>query len=122
MLAGSDVVLMDLRGFTPERKGCAYEIGELIDHFPIDRVLFLVSKDADTAAIYELIRQRWSRMCPESPNRGAHGAVAKLYETNRRPKAREARRDVQRILALLSACVDERSVSGEPVKSLVQAA
>jgi hypothetical protein len=120
MLSASDAVLMDLRGFTPERKGCVYEIGELVDHFPIDRVLFLVRADADKHALYDLIRQRWSQMSAESPNRGAQKALIKVYETNPKAKARQVRRDVTRILALLSVCVDEKAGAGEPAKGLVQ--
>ena len=109
MLGSSDVVLMDLRGFTPERKGCAYEIGELMNRFPIERMLFLVTAGAETNGLYDLIRERWSQMSATSPNRGKQDALLKVYESNPKSKSREMRRDLGRIAALLSACVNEKA-------------
>ena len=61
-------------------------------------------------------------MKPDSPNRGKYQAVVKVYEMNRRSKARQARKDALRILALLPACMDESTGTGESLKSLVRLA
>jgi hypothetical protein len=122
MLSNADAILMDLRGFTPERRGCAYEIGELIDRFPIERVLFLVHENADRESLYALIRERWAAMRESSPNCGARHPLLKVYSTHPRPKARQVRKDVARILGLLSACVDERAETDAAPKALVQLA
>jgi hypothetical protein len=101
MLEIADVVLMDLRGFSAERRGCAYEIGELIDWYPVDRLLFLVDEKTPAGLLYELIQQRWSTMRPESPNRQLAQNVMKIYKTSGRDRG-----DIQRIAALLSASVE----------------
>jgi hypothetical protein len=121
MLTDARALLMDLRGFTPERKGCAYEIGEIIDRFPIERTVFLVQDNAGKEELFALIRERWARMGPDSPNR-REGLRLKIYETKPKPRARAVRRDTERILALLASCVDEEAAERAPAKALVQLA
>ena len=36
----SDAVLMDLRGFLPDNQGCVFEINELLNVVPLDRVVW----------------------------------------------------------------------------------
>ena len=117
MLPCADLVLMDLRGFTPERKGCVYEIGLLIDRFPINRVVFLIRSDADKPALYELIRQRWEQMSADSLNRQSQSQLIKVYETYAKANTRHMRADAARIIALLSASLDESQ--GAPQKALI---
>jgi hypothetical protein len=45
----SDAVLMDLRGFSRRNAGCVFEIGELFRLVPLDRVLFIVDRETDSA-------------------------------------------------------------------------
>jgi Carboxypeptidase regulatory-like domain len=103
MLEVADVVLMDLRGFSAARQGCAYEVGELIDLYPVDRLLFLIDAKTPKELLYTLIRERWSKMKPESPNRARTKATVNIYETGNRDK-----RDLPRIKALLSAALQGR--------------
>jgi hypothetical protein len=112
MLERANVVLMDLRGFTAERRGCAYEIGELIDRYPIERVLFLLDDKSPSGAVYALIRERWAAMRSDSPNHALPGAIVKVYQTSKRDKG-----DIHRILALLSASAD--AVPGAGTKNLL---
>ena len=101
MLKCADVVLMDLRGFLPERKGCAYEIGELIDHFPISRLLFLIDEKCDKQELYKLVRDRWQTMSPNSPNQAVAEPSIKVYIAHQHKK-----KDIAKILAMLSANVE----------------
>lgn len=101
LLRASDVLLMDLRGFSPARAGCEYEVGILIDHYPIQQVVFLVDHGETRAAVYELIRRRWRAMSPASPNRSLQAPAIKVYA----PAVAEEPRDIPRILALLIASV-----------------
>ena len=64
----SDVVLMDLRGFSQERKGCAYEVDFLFDTVPVDRVVFLVDGQTDAHLIRQFILERWEHLSATSPN------------------------------------------------------
>ncbi len=103
MLDVADVLLMDLRGFSAERQGCAYEIGLLMDRFSVDRLLFLIDKTTPKELLYGLIRQRWSVMDLDSPNRKAARGLIKVFATGAKTQ-----RDNKQIQAILSASVDGR--------------
>ncbi len=47
LLGGSDVVLMDLRGFTPQRQGTRYELELLVRTGTLDRTLLLIDDGTD---------------------------------------------------------------------------
>jgi len=47
LLDEADAVVMDLSGFNEERRGCAYEIGKLIEQIPFRRFILLVNEDTD---------------------------------------------------------------------------
>ncbi len=53
LLHQSDAVLMDLRGFSRRNAGCVYEIGELFKLLSLDRVLFVVDAETDSAFLDE---------------------------------------------------------------------
>jgi hypothetical protein len=103
MLSVADVVLMDLRGFSAERQGCAYELGELVDYYPVDRLLFLVDASTPRDLLQKLILERWGKMRAESPNRAIAEPVIQLYETADRSAS-----DIQHIASLLSASLEGR--------------
>ena len=48
----ADVVLMDLRGFTPQNQGCRYELQQLLDFVALERVLVLIDADAPRLALW----------------------------------------------------------------------
>lgn len=93
----SKVVLMDLRGFSVERKGCEYEIDFLFDTVPINRILFLVDNDTDQQFIYQTILQRWEFLRVNSPNLHIIDPVAKIFICN----PEEDQSDVQKMMDLL---------------------
>lgn len=101
MLSVADVVLMDLRGFSEQRQGCAYELGELVDHYPVDRLLFLVDASTPRELLKRLILERWEKMRADSPNRQIAEPIIQLYQT-----ANQAASDIHHIAALLSANLD----------------
>ena len=67
----ADVVLMDLRGFAPHNQGCRYELQQLLDHVPLERVLVLVDADAPRGFIEETVASLWQAARPDSPIRPA---------------------------------------------------
>lgn len=101
MLEVADLILMDLRGFSAERQGCAYEIGQLIDHFPVDRLLLLVDADTPRDLLSKLIAERWAAMAPTSPNRAAPHPLIRFYQTGDREQ-----RDIRNIIGLLSMSLE----------------
>jgi hypothetical protein len=66
---GSDVVLMDLRGFSSQNAGVVFEIGELIDLVPLERIVFIIDDTTDQPFLRQVLQQAWERMRLSSPNR-----------------------------------------------------
>jgi hypothetical protein len=98
LLVSADAVLMDLRGFSAERRGCEYEIGLLLDRYPIQQMVFLVDGGNAKEAVYDTLRRVWGGLTSTSPNRGVESPILKMYV----PRGNEAH-DTSRILALLAA-------------------
>ena len=68
LLTQNAIVLMDLRGFTPQRKGCIYELGMLRDSIPIESVVFLTDPSTDFDFLTETLEQLWKTTSSDSPN------------------------------------------------------
>jgi hypothetical protein len=69
-LAGeSDVVLMDLRGFSQSNAGCIFEINELFDLVPLQRVVFVIDDSTDQDFMRETMKRAWRQIKERSPNR-----------------------------------------------------
>jgi hypothetical protein len=76
LMGQSDLVLMDLRAFASERKGCTFELGALIDEVPLHRVALLIDHTTDESVLRRTLDDRWRMMSPQSPN--AHGGTARV--------------------------------------------
>lgn len=98
-LAGwADVVLMDLRAFTQEHQGCQYELAFLIDRFPLERAVLLVSESTDRELLKAVVNEHWQRAAISSPNRLVSGApTVTLYQSSA-----ALRHDVPQIVGLLA--------------------
>lgn len=103
MLAEADLLMMDLRGFSEQRQGCRYEIGELVDRYPLSRALFLVDKTTPRELLAAIMKERWASIRHDSPNRGIAQARIYLYETGNKPG-----KDNRNILAVLAGIVRGR--------------
>jgi len=79
-VGSADVVLMDLRGYSVQNKGCETEINYLFDNFPIDRIVFLVDNETDNRAIEKLVRKLWELLEVNSPNLAVSEPVATVYD------------------------------------------
>ena len=76
----SDAVLMDLRGFLPENQGCVFEINELLNVVPLDRVVFVVDATTDLAFLRETFARGWAALAADSPNRNLAEPRVLLFE------------------------------------------
>jgi hypothetical protein len=56
----SQVILMDLRGFTDARKGCKTEVKLLLQMAPLERLTFLV--DEDWSNVKSLLQECWNEV------------------------------------------------------------
>jgi hypothetical protein len=69
LVEDSDAVLMDLRGFSLQNSGVAYEIGELINVVSLERVVFVADDTTDEEFLRQTVHHAWEKMRPTSPNR-----------------------------------------------------
>ncbi len=64
----SDAVLMDLRGFSPERSGCIYELGQLLELVPLRHITLLVDGTTDHQLLAATLHDSWRSINASSPN------------------------------------------------------
>ena len=64
----SDAVLMDLRGFSRDRSGCIYELGQLLELVPLRHITLLVDRTTDHALLASTLHSSWLTIDATSPN------------------------------------------------------
>jgi hypothetical protein len=84
LLQDADAVAMSLFGFSQSNQGCLYELGMLLDLFPIQRVLFLADDTTDLDFLLKTLRQNWEHMATDSPNHAASAAPIRIYRLSTR--------------------------------------
>ncbi|MGE3710536.1 MAG: hypothetical protein AB7G35_12750, partial [Hyphomicrobiaceae bacterium] len=75
----ADIVLMDLRGFTPMNKGCIYELNELLDAVPLERIELVVDGTTDNGFLTEILQTGWADLSADSPNRARTAPSVSLF-------------------------------------------
>jgi hypothetical protein len=83
LMEHSDLVAMDLRGFTSERRGCIFELGALMDHLPLERVVLLTDHTTDVPLLRQALQSLWTGMDPSSPNRQAAAGRVRIIDLTR---------------------------------------
>ena len=68
LAAASSLVIMDLRGFTADNKGCIFELSVLIDEAPLSRVVLLIDQSTDEPLLRGTLADLWEGVDPQSPN------------------------------------------------------
>ncbi|MGD9869707.1 MAG: hypothetical protein AB7S63_01505 [Thauera sp.] len=76
----ADVVLMDLRGFTPQNQGCRYELQQLLDFVTLERVVVLIDARTSRDFIESTLQKLWRTSRADSPNRSRSPARVRLLE------------------------------------------
>lgn len=77
-----DLVLMDLRGFSPSNQGCCFELDQFIDRVRLSKVVLVLDRTTDVAFLRAVLDQAWSSITPGSPNVGLRPArVTAIYLT-----------------------------------------
>jgi len=92
----SDVVLMDLRSFSPSNQGCIYELEQLLDLVSLSRVVFLVDETTDLPYFKETLKNLWKGVHSESPNLKANKPTASLFHLQ------ETQHSTKTLLSMLS--------------------
>jgi hypothetical protein len=93
----SDAVLMDLRSFSQNNQGCLFEIQQLIEHIPLERIVLAIDSSTDRAFLARTITTLYHQLDPASPNAARKGS-ASLSLFSVRAKGH---REVEKLLSLL---------------------
>ena len=76
----SDVILMDLRGFTPENRGCEYEIEYMVDNVQLSKVHVLVDGPETMKMVVSLFEKKIGTALEESPNYNRTPLSIKIFD------------------------------------------
>lgn len=76
----SDIILMDLRGYSETNKGCEYEVNFLFDHVPIDKIIFITDSES-IVIIEQLLIEQWKMLLETSPNLKRNEPKSVIYVT-----------------------------------------
>jgi hypothetical protein len=82
LMADASLVVMDLRGFTPDRRGCIYELQTLLDTVPLSRLVFLFDRTTHRRALETVLGEHWQRLDVNSPNLALRDPVLRLIDAN----------------------------------------
>ena len=74
----SDLVVMDLRGFSAKHHGCIIELQSLIDLVPVGQTVLLVDETTDVPFLRQTLGNCWRSMAEASPNRESAFALTLL--------------------------------------------
>jgi hypothetical protein len=74
----NEAVLMDLRSFTPQRRGCVFELTELVNSILLSRVVLLVDGTTNLDFLKQTLNEAWQGMNPRSPNRDGAAVLSIL--------------------------------------------
>jgi hypothetical protein len=92
----SDAVLMDLRGFSKSNQGCVYELRQLFNSVPLDRLTLVIDDTADRAFLETTLSEIWRELSPTSPNAEIARPAVRCF-----PIQRQTRLEVGPLLAIL---------------------
>lgn len=87
LMAKCDLVAMDLRGFSPNSRGCTTELQLLIDLVSLGRTVLLIDASTDVPFLRRTLSQCWNAMADASPNRSVSGGLTLLNVGNRDAQA-----------------------------------
>lgn len=83
----SAVVLMDLRGFGKDNRGCEFELAMLLGEVPLARVVLLVDRTTRIEDLKILLDSVWGKLPASSPNRDLTQPVLHLFDVEDSSKA-----------------------------------
>ena len=75
----SDVVLMDLRGFSQSNRGCVFEINELLQVTLLRHIVFVVDRTSDERFLAQVFADAWATVTKASPNWNDPAPRVRLY-------------------------------------------
>jgi hypothetical protein len=83
LMDGAALVVMDLRGFGPRHRGCAFELQTLLDLVELRRLVLVVDATTDRGTLETLLQERWRELDTDSPNIATDPAEVRLLDAAR---------------------------------------
>jgi len=80
LAARSAVVLMDLRGFGKENRGCKFELEMLFEVVPVSRIVLLVDQTTKIEPLMDVLHAAWTQLSSHSPNKKLTNPELTLFE------------------------------------------
>jgi hypothetical protein len=80
LAAGADVVLMDMRGFTRQHRGCIFELNTLMSHAPLTRLVIVVDESTSRPALDDVARAAWQQLRDVSMSAAVQGPALGLLD------------------------------------------
>lgn len=112
----SDAVLMDLRGFRRNNRGCVYELHHMVNSVPVNRLIITVNDGTDHVFLRQTFEEAWAGMGEHSPNRDVHAPVLRLLNIRRQNS-----RAVGRLLSMLCEAAESGASATAPAHAPVAA-
>lgn len=75
----AEVVLMDLRSFSPANRGCLYELQQVLSTVSLENVLLLIDGKTDRGFLEQTLAQQWRKIPAGSLNRSVTEPTVKLF-------------------------------------------
>ena len=76
----SAVVLMDLRGFDANNRGCEFELEMLLEEIPLARIVLLVESSNEPQHVKQVLQAAWSKQSTSSPNHALAAPQLPLFQ------------------------------------------
>ncbi len=80
LVKSTDVVLMDLRSLAENNAGCVFEIKELLNAVPLERLVFVVDDTTDKNFLKQTLAESWRQLRSDSPNMRLSSSALQPFE------------------------------------------
>lgn len=77
-----NAIFMDLRGFGPRKRGCIFEIEQLVATVPVGRILLLADDSTDADFLEQTLDTAWHAMPADSPNCSTRDQVLRVLRAS----------------------------------------
>ncbi len=83
----SDAVLMDMRSFSNSNQGCIYELSQLINIIPLNRLTLVIDDSTDQTFLEATLQDLWQYLEPSSPNFGLSKPEIRCFPVRKQTSA-----------------------------------
>jgi hypothetical protein len=106
LMENCDLVAMDLRGFSPDNKGCVFELQSLVAHVPLRKIMLLTDATTDVTFLRQTLDTCWRAVVSSARTSEAESLV--LLDTKGRDLA------VDTLIAIADEALRQRASIPSP--------